>query len=890
MRGEPPSETRTTPQPRRDWPWLILILAIGAGLRLWYLTQVMQAPDFAALRQDLHVQDYQARAMISGDWTVPDGETDPEIPTTPYYRPPGYPYYLAVIYYFSDGSYLAPRIVNMLMGLCSVLLMYALAKRLYGRGPGLLTAFFMAMYWAFIYYEGEVNDPSVFVFLVPALFLVLRSWSRKMTFPRAAVAGLIIGAYALMRPNILLFGPVLALWMFWLAARRHALRRIFPSWLGLLLATFLVILPVTVRNYKVSGEFVPISTYFGENFLIGNDADSDGVTSWTPYLQDLEGTGNWSVWVYINVVKGLGRELGREVGHAEASNYFFWKTVDFIKDHKLRTLELTLRKAALFWTPVEITENKVVQCEKDFYPPLKYLPGFTLVMALFAGGLLMQLVDLRRGRFPDPGVHGAAKTTEMTLLVYAFMFVYFASFLPFFVNARARVPILGLCLMIGAYGLWRLGQRAASRQTLPVLASVALYAAMYVLASIQWVPYEPDRCRWHYDRADCYLRTGHVDLAVEEASRMMALPQRPMSYMPFRLGHAFAKLEMPAVAAPLLEAALSPDPGDQNPRYRQDLLYHLGAQFAKLDRDDEAMAAFRQALELNPDDARAQNDLALLLEKQDRLDEAEQHYREAIRAYPDFGLALSNLGDLLARRGRVDQAIDLYRQAVLAEPDAADFHYNLARHLAAAGNVEQAIAEYRTAIGLADDDPRPHNNLGLLLAQRGQLDDARGHFQEALRIAPDFTLAHANLGDLCLREGKNDEALAAYEQGLATNPGDAGLHNATGYLYAQKGDAQQAREHYGEALRIAPDFPAAHLNLGNLEAAEGKLDAAVEQYRVALESAPGLLDARVNLGIVLAAQGRTSEAKTEFEAALQTDPNCIPAQQQLERLTAPGPP
>ena len=38
----------------------------AAALRAWYLAEVVHAPDFRALRQDLEVQDYQARAMVSG--------------------------------------------------------------------------------------------------------------------------------------------------------------------------------------------------------------------------------------------------------------------------------------------------------------------------------------------------------------------------------------------------------------------------------------------------------------------------------------------------------------------------------------------------------------------------------------------------------------------------------------------------------------------------------------------------------------------------------------------------------------------------------------------------------------------------------------------------------
>ena len=207
---------------RSEWFWLGVVLAVAAALRGWYLVEVVQAPDFRALRQDLEVQDYQARAMVSGDWTVPEGRNDPEITTTPYYRPPGYPYLLAGIYFFTGGSCLAPRVFNMLLGLLSIVLMYLFGRAVYHWWVGMATAALMAGYWGFVYYEGEVNDPDLFVLLVPCLLWSLRLWATSYKFRWALLAGLLTGVYAIIRPNILLFGPFMAAWMLhaaWQAGR-----------------------------------------------------------------------------------------------------------------------------------------------------------------------------------------------------------------------------------------------------------------------------------------------------------------------------------------------------------------------------------------------------------------------------------------------------------------------------------------------------------------------------------------------------------------------------------------------------------------------------------------------------------------------------------------------
>lgn len=798
---------------RRDLPWLAGILILGALLRAWYLMEILDAPDFRALRQDLDVQDYHARAILTGDWDVRSDVIDPEIRTTPYYRPPGYVYFLTAVYFLSGGSYLAPRLVHMALGLLSATLMYLLGRHLFGRVAGLLTAFFTATYWGFIYYEGEVNDPALFVFLVACLLLGLRRWAVSFAFAWAILIGGMIGVYALMRPNILLFGPVVAAWMLYIAWRRGQWRCAFTSWFWLALTSVLAIAPVTVRNYVVSGEFVPISTYFGENLLIGNGEDSDGYTSWTPYLQDLEGTGNFSVWVYGNIVRGLGKEVGKpDLTHSEASRIFARKALDYMKTHKLRTLKLWVKKAILFWSPIEITENKVVQGEKDFYPPLKYMPGFPLVTALFLTGTAFFLIDLRRGQVVDASPHAPVTSTQMAALVFAFILVYYASFLPFFVNARARAPLYGVCFLIGAYGLQRIIGFLRDGAWVRAVSSLALAAALFLIASVQYVPYEPDIARWHYARADSYLRDGRVDKAAVEAEAMLALPGDPMPYMPFRLGHAFARVQRHELSYRLLKTALDINPEEQNPRYRQDLQYHVARALYALDRYTEALHAYEEALRLNPGDPRAHNDIALILSKQGRVEEALAHFEEALRAHPDYALAHSNLADLLASMGRIDEAVDHFRQAVSHAPKNGEYAFGLARVLAAAGRIDEAITWYQAAIALAPRDPRAYNNLGLLLEARGDLEGAANRYREAIRVTPEFGLAYANLAALFARLGRIEEGLQICSAGLEQASADPILHNATGYLLALQGRKDQALKHYDEALRLDPNCTQARQN------------------------------------------------------------------------------
>ncbi len=858
--------------------WLVLILAVAVLLRVWYLAEVVKAPDFAELRQDLSVQDYHARAILSGDWTLPEGRSDPKIATTPYYRPPAYTYLLAVIYLFTGGNYLAPRIFNVILGLVSIVLMYRMVRLLFGTAAGVITAALMATYWGFIYYEGEINDPAVFVFLLPCILFSLHKWSRTKAARWMAVAGVLTGCYALMRPNILLYGPVMAVWALWVAWRDGRSRAAVPAWTALFCATLLTIAPVTLRNYLVSGEVVPISTYFGENLHIGNSEYSDGHTSWTPYLQELEGSGQFSVWEYDRIVQGLGREVGKEnLTHSEASTIFMHKALAWIGAHPAAALRLTLKKAALFWSPWEITENKVVQYEKDYYPPLKFLPGFPYVFGLFLFGTILLLRDWRRNSLP-----GKPATKAMLPLIFGLIFMYWLSFLPFFVNARARHPLSGFLFMIGAYGVVRLFQFMTQKYFKAAALLTALLVLLVALASIDFVPYRPDKARWHYARADSWLRAGKVELAKAEAERM--LRETFSLYMPFRIGHALALEKEYAMAERLLRAALGTE--EEPVPYRQDLYYHIGVVLAADGRSDEARAAYEEALTLNPEDSRAHNDLAILLEEKKDLDGALTHYRAAVMANPEFVLAWSNLGDLLGRTGDTQGAIDAFKKALEYAPDDPGLQYNLGVQFMAAGDMKEAEYWYRATLEHAPKDVRTLNNLGLLLAGQGNRQEAEKLFRQALALAPEYTLARANLGNLFIENGDFEQGIGIYKEGAARFPEDAELLNGIGYQYALHGNTREARRWYERALGLQPDFARARINLAYACLQGEAYDEAFTQFQYLHEQEPGNPDFLLELGNLRARERRYEEAIAFYHQALQQAPDFEAAKKNIEALQA----
>ncbi|MEY2414320.1 MAG: hypothetical protein QOD84_2926 [Acidobacteriaceae bacterium] len=92
----------------------------------------------------------------------------------------------------------------------------------------------------------------------------------------------------------------------------------------------------------------------------------------------------------------------------------------------------------------------------------------------------------------------------------------------------------------------------------------------------------------------------------------------------------------------------------------------------------QAIATYRQVLELDPEHAAAHINLGTLYYNKQDYRLAEAHYFKAIEIDPRYALAHFDLGNVLDETGRVAEAIHSYMTALQLAPTYADAHYNLA--------------------------------------------------------------------------------------------------------------------------------------------------------------------------------------------------------------------
>jgi tetratricopeptide (TPR) repeat protein len=106
---------------------------------------------------------------------------------------------------------------------------------------------------------------------------------------------------------------------------------------------------------------------------------------------------------------------------------------------------------------------------------------------------------------------------------------------------------------------------------------------------------------------------------------------------------------------------------------------------------EAALAAYREAVSSEPDNAAAWTNWGRLLHESGRTQEASDVYRRALSSAGRDSLLLYNQGVLLEDLGDAGAALQAYQSALEEDPEFADCHYNLARLYEAMGKPQHAI-------------------------------------------------------------------------------------------------------------------------------------------------------------------------------------------------------
>ncbi len=208
-------------------------------------------------------------------------------------------------------------------------------------------------------------------------------------------------------------------------------------------------------------------------------------------------------------------------------------------------------------------------------------------------------------------------------------------------------------------------------------------------------------------------------------------------------------------------------------------LYDLAYDLTEKGRIDEAIAAWNRALELEPKDGKALNNLGGLMLRQGKFDEAERLLHRAIDSDPNVASAYDNLALIISRKGAFPEAIGLWNKAILLDPLSLEAQTNLAGALLMAGRQADAVLHLREALRIDSTRVPVLTNLAWVLA-----------------TCPDPSL----------RNGKDAIELAKKAVDLSKGNDPIAL-DVLGAGYAEMGRFPEAIESIQKAITLVKDKP-----------------------------------------------------------------------------------
>ena len=243
---------------------------------------------------------------------------------------------------------------------------------------------------------------------------------------------------------------------------------------------------------------------------------------------------------------------------------------------------------------------------------------------------------------------------------------------------------------------------------LAFLGSVYLLNRDYLNAAIAWKKseaIEPLDPRLRFSEAMAYIRLGHSDWA-RDVLQSLAEADAKNALYPYWLGRLSYDGHQYPVAIAHFQRAIELDP--QMARAYD----NLGLCYYYENKNDLAIANYEKAIELEKGSVHPSPwpylNLAIAQQFLNKLDDAEMNLHESLRLDPDFAKAHFQLGTVLEDEGKLEPALAELKEAARLDPSYAEPHMAIARIDHRLGRKDESQAEVSIYLRLHQPDASKH--------------------------------------------------------------------------------------------------------------------------------------------------------------------------------------
>lgn len=323
--------------------------------------------------------------------------------------------------------------------------------------------------------------------------------------------------------------------------------------------------------------------------------------------------------------------------------------------------------------------------------------------------------------------------------------------------------------------------------------------------------------------------------------------------------------------------------------------------YYNLEKKDEALKAYTQAIKEVPNDPDNYRERAQLYYELGEYELADNDYRQLIQLNQGDSVGYLGLGRNADAQGKYDQAIEHYDYAIKLAPDNASGYSFRAESLIKQGKYSEAATDVVTALGIENDSKafvlmqdlakaelttiatklqaqaskEPLNMswpyyLGIVHEHTGNYSKALGYYKDALKL-DNSPIIEKRISSCYGELGNYPQSLNYINMSIQSGSTDAESFVLRARANEALGNAKEAIADWSCYIATYPEYFLGYYNRGFAKEYSGDIEGAIEDYTASIKLDPRPTFVYVNRGNLYNMIGETQLARKDFEEALARD-------------------
>ncbi len=444
----------------------------------------------------------------------------------PFSSSPVYSVFMSVLLELFGENIDLIRCLQLGMGVLSTVIVTALTMILFGRKCGILAGFLFTCLRPMLVYESDMVTVSLDILLhLIALWFLIADLNNS-SIGRVVIGGCFLGLGIGIRPNSMILIPMIALIYL---IRREMLPAKLKRCFFFVVSVLLPVFPITYANYRLSGEFIPVTSSGGSVFYSSNNFRATGLGySPPPALTQIENSYIQSGPIHIPVEHAIFRFLaeraeGHTMGYRDVSAFYSREAWRYLMREPLESIVFWIKKSLYLINQYEVYDTaSLVSAENRIRDRFPFFLNFGVLTAL--------------------GILGICISTRKDLnyyLLLSFLIPHLMTGIGFYVNGRLRIsmaPMLAIFAAEAVTRLWEQYRRKDDQIWLNVV---------FAMGIITLVTYEDDNIKYHRDiQSPAFLCTmkGLAAMHAKDIRGALEHFQKAVVLNPFETSEAHANM------------------------------------------------------------------------------------------------------------------------------------------------------------------------------------------------------------------------------------------------------------------------------------------------------------------------------------------------------------